>query len=131
MLAGAGLSEAVALLRGWTDRGAHRLDQDSDGGSRPRGPGRVRGEDPGAWSQPYCGGGDLTAGQESLRTSLRAAIDRVLAAQGVSSVDDLTHDEHVDGVRATTAGVAGVRPIDRQDRPTSQQVVAFRRAVPE
>ena len=86
---------------------------------------RVRGEDPGAWSQAYCGGGDLAACQEAVRTSLRAAVDRVLATQGVSSVDELTYDKHVDDIRATTAGVVGVRPIDWQNRPTFQQVVAY------
>ena len=182
------LAEATGLLRGWADRGAHRLDQDrdgayeeqaaialfdewwepTDGSGRPvaqellagtlgdlvadlpqrlddhprQGLGsswngvawygyvlkdldRVRGEDPGAWSQAYCGGGDLAACQEALRTSLRAAVDRVLAAQGVSSVDELTYDKHIDDIRATTAGVVGVRPIDWQNRPTFQQVVAY------
>ena len=63
--------------------------------------------------------------QEALRTSLRAAVDRVLAAQGVSSVSELTYDKHIDDIRATTAGVVGVRPIDWQNRPTFQQVVSF------
>jgi acyl-homoserine lactone acylase PvdQ len=182
------LAEATGLLRGWADRGAHRLDQDRDGAyeeqaaialfdewwepaddaARPvahellagtlgdlvaelpqrlddhprQGLGsawngvawygyvvkdldRVRGEDPGAWSEAYCGGGDLAACQEALRTSLRAAVDRVLAAQGVSSVAELTYDKHLDDIRATTAGVVGVRPIDWQNRPTFQQVVSF------
>ncbi len=182
------LAEATGLLRGWADRGAHRLDQDrdgayeeqaaialfdewwepTDGSGRPvaqellagtlgdlvadlpqrlddhprQGLGsswngvawygyvlkdldRVRGEDPGAWSQAYCGGGDLAACQEALRASLRAAVDRVLAAQGVSSVDELTYDKHIDDIRATTAGVVGVRPIDWQNRPTFQQVVGY------
>ncbi len=34
------------------------------------------------------------------------------------------------GVGATTAGVVGVRPIDWQNRPTFQQVVAFERHRP-
>ena len=56
---------------------------------------------------------------------MRAAVDRVLAAQGVSSVDELTYDKHIDDIRATTAGVVGVRPIDWQNRPTFQQVVGY------
>lgn len=182
------LADATALLRGWRERGAHRLDQDRDGAyeeqaaialfdewwepssdgqpvafdllrgtlgdlvaeipqrldDHPRqGLGsswngvawygyvlkdldRVRGDDPGAWSQAYCGGGDLTACQETLRASLSAAVDRVLAEQGVWSVSELTYDKHIDDIRATTAGVVGVRDIDWQNRPTFQQVVAFR-----
>jgi acyl-homoserine lactone acylase PvdQ len=86
---------------------------------------RIRGVDPGAWSQAYCGGGDLATCQQDLRASLQAAVDRVLADQGVSSVDQLTYDKHIDDIRATTAGVVGVRPIDWQNRPTFQQVVQF------
>ena len=83
---------------------------------RAQGPRPRPGQDPGAWSQAYCGGGDLAACQEDLRTSLRAAVDRVLAAQGVSSVDELTYDKHIDDIRATTAGVVGVAP-DRLAEP--------------
>jgi hypothetical protein len=43
----------------------------------------------------------------------------------VSSVSDLTYDKHIDDIRSTTAGVVGVRPIDWQNRPTFQQVVAY------
>jgi hypothetical protein len=86
---------------------------------------RVRGEDPGAWSQPYCGGGDLATCQADLRASLREAVGRVLAEQGVASVDELTYDKHIDDIRSTTAGVVGVRDIDWQNRPTFQQVVNF------
>ena len=86
---------------------------------------RIRGTDPGAWSQAYCGGGDLATCQADLRASLQAAVDQVLADQGVSSVDQLTYDKHIDDIRATTAGVIGVRPIDWQNRPTFQQVVQF------
>ena len=49
----------------------------------------------------------------------------MLADQGVSSVDQMTYDKHIDDIRATTAGVIGVRPIDWQNRPTFQQVVQF------
>jgi hypothetical protein len=49
----------------------------------------------------------------------------VLAEQGVSSVDELTYDKHIDDIRSTTAGVVGVRDIDWQNRPTFQQVVNF------
>jgi len=180
------LADAVALLRGWQQRGAHRLDQDRNGAyeeqaaialfdawwggdgeegvaqdllrgtlgdlvgqlpqrrdDHPRqGLGSswngvawygyvlkdldvVRGKDPGAWSQAYCGGGDLATCQADLRASLKRAVDEVLAAQGVSSVDQLTYDKHLDDIRATTAGLVGVRPIDWQNRPTFQQVVAY------
>jgi acyl-homoserine lactone acylase PvdQ len=181
------LAEATELLRGWVERGSHRLDQDRDGAyeeqaaialfdawwgstddtegvaqdvlrgtlgalvselpqrldDHPRqGLGsawngvawygyilkdldRVQGTDPGAWSQAYCGDGDLAACQEDLRASLGAAVDRVLAEQGVGSVSELTYDKHIDDIRATTAGVVGVRDIDWQNRPTFQQVVAF------
>jgi acyl-homoserine lactone acylase PvdQ len=180
------LADAASLLRGWVERGAHRLDADRDGGyeeqaaiavfeawwgaedsdgaaqdllrgtlgdlvgelpqrrdDHPRqGLGsawngvawygyvvkdldRVRGSDPGAWSRAYCGGGDLASCQEDLRASLRAAVDRVLAEQGVGSLAELTYDKHIDDIRSTTAGVVGVRDIDWQNRPTFQQVVAF------
>jgi acyl-homoserine lactone acylase PvdQ len=180
------LADAVALLRGWQQRGAHRLDHDRDGAyeeqaaialfdawwagtdddgvaqdllrgalgdlvgdlpqrhdDHPRqGLGSswngvawygyvlkdldvVRGVDPGAWSRAYCGGGDLATCQADLRASLKAAVDRVLAEQGVSSVAELTYDKHIDDIRATTAGLVGVRPIDWQNRPTFQQVVNY------
>jgi acyl-homoserine lactone acylase PvdQ len=180
------VADAVALLRGWVERGAHRLDADRDGAyeeqaavalfdawwgsadtegaaqdllrgtlgglvaelpqrrdDHPRqGLGsawngvawygyvvkdldRVRGGDPGAWSDAYCGGGDPVACQADLRASLRAAVERVLADQGVGSVAELTYDKHIDDIRSTTAGVVGVRPIDWQNRPTFQQVVAY------
>ena len=183
------LADATALLRGWQERGAHRLDQDRDGayeeqaaialfdawwgpadgteqgvaqdllrgtlgdlvaraaaaaGTTTRGrawarrgtasPGTATcsrtstwcaATDPGAWSQAYCGGGDLAACQADLRTSLRTAVDRVLAEQGVASVAELTYDKHIDDIRATTAGVVGVRDIDWQNRPTFQQVVRY------
>jgi acyl-homoserine lactone acylase PvdQ len=184
------LADVVALLRGWVDRGAHRLDADRDGayeeqaavalfdawwdanGSDDTGHGvaqevlrgtlgdlvaqlpqrlddhprqglgsswngvawygyvvkdlaRIRGTDPGAWSAAYCGGGDFTTCQADLRGSLRAAVNRVLGEQGRASVAELTYDKHLDDIRSTTAGVVGVRPIDWQNRPTFQQVVAY------
>jgi acyl-homoserine lactone acylase PvdQ len=187
------LSDAAALLRGWVERGAHRLDQDRDGayeeqsaialfdawwesadGSGPavaqdllrgslgelvaelpqrlddhprQGLGsswngvawygyvvkdldRVRGTDPGAWSQAYCGGGSPEVCRADLRASLQAAVNRVLAEQGVAAVDELTYDKHIDDIRSVTAGVIGVRDIDWQNRPTFQQVVAFDRHRP-
>jgi hypothetical protein len=85
----------------------------------------VRGEDPGAWSRAYCGGGSLEACAGELRASLAAAVDRVLAEQGVGTVSQLTYDKHVDDIRSVTAGVIGVRDIDWQNRPTFQQVASF------
>ena len=87
----------------------------------------MRGTDPGAWSRTYCGGGDATACAQDLRASLRSAVVRALAEQGVTSVSQLTYDKHIDDIRATTAGVVGVRDIDWQNRPTFQQVVEFPR----
>ncbi|MQA25876.1 MAG: hypothetical protein GEU94_10435 [Micromonosporaceae bacterium] len=81
----------------------------------------VRGE----WSRAYCGDGSLADCREDLRTSLAAASDRALSAQGVSRVEDLTYDKHADDTRAVAAGVVGVRPIDWQNRPTFQQVACF------
>jgi hypothetical protein len=86
---------------------------------------KVRGTDPGAWSRAYCGGGVLATCQADLRASLKAAVDRVLAQQRVATVDQLTYDKHIDDIRSTTAGLVGVRPIDWQNRPTFQQVVAY------
>jgi hypothetical protein len=40
-------------------------------------------------------------------------------------VGALTYDKHTDDIRSVTAGVVGVRPIDWQNRPTFQQVVAY------
>ncbi|RBY96613.1 hypothetical protein DQ237_08290 [Blastococcus sp. TF02-8] len=79
----------------------------------------------GDWSRSYCGGGDAATCQEDLRASLRAAVQRVLAEQEVSSVAELTYDKHLDDIRATATGVVGVRDIDWQNRPTFQQVVHF------
>ncbi len=77
------------------------------------------------YSTGYCGGGDLATCRRDLRASLRAAVARVTQEQGVSSVSDLTYDKNQDDIRSVTAGTVGVRPIDWQNRPTFQQVVAF------
>ncbi len=79
--------------------------------------------DPYAWS--YCGRGVLEDCRATLRASLKAAVDRILKRQDVGSVDKLTYDKSIDFIRSSTAGVVGVRPIDWQNRPTFQQVVAF------
>jgi hypothetical protein len=73
----------------------------------------------------YCGGGRLRVCRQVLRRSLRAAVARVTAAQGVHGVRALTYDKSIDFIRSSTAGVVGVRPIDWQNRPTFQQVVEF------
>ena len=73
----------------------------------------------------YCGAGRLAACRDTLRTSLRAAVARVLAEQEVSRVGSLTYDKSIDFIRSSTAGVVGVRPIDWQNRPTFQQVVEY------
>ncbi|MGH8971172.1 MAG: penicillin acylase family protein, partial [Actinomycetes bacterium] len=183
---------AVALLRGWLDDGAHRVDRDRDGSyshqqavalfdewwesqstERPGEEsvardviagtlGELAGDLPqgldnhprlgqgSAWngvawygyvskdlrqalgqpvespySRTYCGGGSLAACRDQLATSLAAAADRVVADQGAGGVDDLTYDKHQDDIRHVAAGLVGVRPIDWQNRPTFQQVVAF------
>ena len=79
------------------------------------------------YSRGYCGGGTLRSCRVQLRRSLEAAVARVLAAQGKTSVAALTYDKHQDDIRHVTAGLVGVRPIDWQNRPTFQQVVAFTR----
>jgi hypothetical protein len=79
------------------------------------------------YSRAFCGKGSLKRCRAKLRASLEHAVARVLAAQGVSSVGQLTYDKHADDIRHVTAGVVGVRPIDWQNRPTFQQVVAFTR----
>jgi hypothetical protein len=50
------------------------------------------------------------------------ALDR--AALG-GSRSALTYDKSEDSIRASTAGVVGVRPIGWQNRPTFQQVISF------
>lgn len=80
-------------------------------------------EDPYTWS--YCGRGKLATCRATLRDSLKAAVDRILAKQEVDSVRKLTYDKSIDFIRSSTAGVVGVRPIDWQNRPTFQQVVHF------
>jgi hypothetical protein len=77
------------------------------------------------YSRTYCGDGSLARCRADLRASLEAAVARVLADQGKTSVDQLTYDKHNDDIRHVTAGLVGVRPIDWQNRPTFQQVVAF------
>ncbi|EON22898.1 penicillin acylase [Nocardioides sp. CF8] len=78
----------------------------------------------------YCGRGSLKKCRQTVRTSLRGAVTRVLAAQGVSKVADLTYDKSIDAIRHSTSGAVGVRDIDWQNRPTFQQVVAFERHRP-
>ena len=77
------------------------------------------------YSTGYCGGGDLATCRRDLRASLRTAAARVTREQGVSSVTELTYDKSQDDIRSVTGGTVGVRPIDWQNRPTFQQVVAF------
>ncbi|QIG42750.1 penicillin acylase family protein [Nocardioides anomalus] len=77
------------------------------------------------YSTGYCGQGSLAACRTTLRASLAAAVARVLSDQGKSSVNQLTYDKTQDDIRANTAGIVGVRPIDWQNRPTFQQVVSF------
>jgi acyl-homoserine lactone acylase PvdQ len=77
----------------------------------------------GRYSQNYCG--DLATCRAALQASLRTAVQRALAAQGVSSVGALTYNKALDDIRPVTAGVVGTRPIDWQNRPTFQQVVNF------
>ena len=77
------------------------------------------------YSRTYCGGGSLEQCRGDLRASLSAAVGRVLAGQGVDSVDQLRYDKSEDAIRSVTAGLVGVRPIDWQNRPTFQQVVGF------
>jgi len=77
------------------------------------------------YSTGYCGEGSLTACRATLRGSLAAAVTRLLHKQGKSSVDRLTYDKAKDSIRANTAGIVGVRPIDWQNRPTFQQVISF------
>ena len=43
----------------------------------------------------------------------------------MTSPSQLTYDKSIDYIRPTTGGVVGVRPIDWQNRPTFQQVVAY------
>ncbi len=73
----------------------------------------------------YCGRGSRSACRDTLRTSLRAAVQRVLAEQGKRNVGGLRYDKSADDIRSVTAGTVGTRRIDWQNRPTFQQVVAF------
>ncbi|MGH3506720.1 MAG: hypothetical protein ACRDO2_05905 [Nocardioidaceae bacterium] len=70
----------------------------------------------------YCGKGDRAVCRSTLRASLSAAVQRVLAAQGKQSVRNLTYDTSIDDIQAVTAGTVGTRRIDWQNRPTFQQV---------
>jgi acyl-homoserine lactone acylase PvdQ len=79
------------------------------------------------YSRVYCGAGSLRRCRADLRASLAAAVSRVLADQGQTSLAGVTFDKHADDIRHVTAGLVGVRPIDWQNRPTFQQVVAFTR----
>ena len=73
----------------------------------------------------YCGAGRLRTCRADLVASFRGAVQRVLAAQEVATVEELTYDKSQDSIRSVTGGAVGVRPIDWQNRPTFQQVVAF------
>jgi acyl-homoserine lactone acylase PvdQ len=83
------------------------------------------------YSRTYCGAGSLTQCRSDLRASLERAVARVLADQGLRSLDAVTYDKHQDDIRHVTAGLVGVRPIDWQNRPTFQQVVDFRSHRPD
>ena len=78
------------------------------------------------FSYGLCGAGNLMSCRNALRASLLRAVDRVQTVQGVSTPGMLTYDKSIDYIRASTAGVVGVRPIDWQNRPTFQQVVDYR-----
>lgn len=77
------------------------------------------------YSTSYCGRGSLAACRTDLRRSLAGAVRRLLAAQGVEDLRQVTYDKTQDDIRHVTAGLVGVRPIDWQNRPTFQQVVEF------
>jgi acyl-homoserine lactone acylase PvdQ len=77
------------------------------------------------FSRSYCGDGTSDSCRAVLRASLAGAVERVLAAQGVSDVGALTFDKSIDFIRPVTAGLVGTRDLDWQNRPTFQQVVAF------
>ncbi|MGH3392939.1 MAG: penicillin acylase family protein, partial [Actinomadura sp.] len=79
----------------------------------------------GRWHRSYCGDGSLATCRQDLRGSLAVAAAGLLQEQGATSVSALTYDKHIDDIRATVGGVVGVRPIDWQNRPTFQQVVAY------
>ncbi len=182
------LAEAVAVLRAWVSRGAHREDRDRDGSYTDQAaialfdawwhhPGHAVAKNvlsgrlgnlvnelpqsiddhpsqaPGSafanvawygyvskdlrrtfgapvadpWHQTYCGGGDAAVCQKALRDSLRTTVDWVATTLKVTSVVQFTYDKHRDDIKPTTAGVVGTRPVDWQNRPTFQQVVAFTR----
>ena len=83
----------------------------------------------GAYSTGYCGKGSLKACRATLRASLAAAVARVLAEQGKSSVGQLTYDKHEDDIRLVTAGVVGVRPdrlAEPADLPAGDQFLGHR-----
>lgn len=75
-------------------------------------------------SVPMCR--SLTTCRTALRVSLLGAVDRAEKAQNVMLPSALTYDTSIDYIRATVAGIAGVRPIDWQNRPTFQQAVDYR-----
>jgi len=77
----------------------------------------------GPYSTAYCG--SLRACRAALRASLHTAVQRALAAQGVTTVDKLTYDKTLDDIAPVTAGIVGTRPLDWQNRPTFQQVINF------
>ncbi len=79
----------------------------------------------GAYHRVYCGNGSKKRCRNAIANSLRKATERVLAAQGVAKVGELTYDKSQDYIRATAAGLVGVRPIDWQNRPTFQQIIDF------
>ncbi|WP_323791309.1 hypothetical protein, partial [Nocardioides sp.] len=79
----------------------------------------------GAYHRVYCGDGSKKKCRNAVANSLRKATARALAAQDVDRVGALTYDKHQDDIRATTAGLIGVRPIDWQNRPTFQQIIEF------
>jgi hypothetical protein len=83
-----------------------------------------------SWHRRYCGGGDPTVCTAQLRASLISAAHCALAQQGVTELAALTYDKSTDAIRPVTAGVVATRPIDWQNRPTFQQVVRFRSALP-
>ncbi|HZP31387.1 MAG TPA: penicillin acylase family protein, partial [Acidimicrobiia bacterium] len=79
----------------------------------------------GAWARAFCGGGDLTACRTVLWQSLGATVAALDQQFGSPTVDAWQRAPADDEIRFQQV-VAGMLPMEWQNRPTFQQVVQLR-----
>jgi hypothetical protein len=80
---------------------------------------------PGAWSKAFCGGGAVDACRTALWQSLASAVGALDETFHSANVDDWQRVPADDEIRFQQV-IAGMLPMEWQNRPTFQQVVQLR-----